>query len=239
LPVGIAGKGLLLLSGGIDSPVAGYLMASRGMRLDAIYFHAYPYTSKQAQEKVVTLASILSTYTLGIQLHTIPFTEVQVCIKEKASDPWMTVLLRMAMMECASKLSFHIGTRCLITGESLSQVASQTVENIRCTESRARIPVFRPLIGLDKEETINLARKIGTYTTSILPYPDCCVLFSPLHPVLHASLEEATQRYTSLELDSLIDKSLHDHEIHYCSPIKETPYCSGEKKPEASLPERS
>ncbi|MDR1411753.1 MAG: tRNA 4-thiouridine(8) synthase ThiI, partial [Spirochaetaceae bacterium] len=172
LPSGTAGRGLLLLSGGIDSPVAGYLMIGRGMGLDAVYFHAWPYTSDEARQKVVKLSEIVGSYGMGVRLHTINFTEVQTRIKERSPEAWKTVLLRMAMMECAEKLARMKRLKCLISGESLSQVASQTIENIACTGSRISIPVLRPLIGMDKEEIIRIAEKIGTYETSILPYED-------------------------------------------------------------------
>ncbi|MFQ3546816.1 MAG: tRNA uracil 4-sulfurtransferase ThiI [Termitinemataceae bacterium] len=219
LPVGSAGRGLLLLSGGIDSPVAGYLMANRGMRLEAIYFHAYPYTSEEAQKKVYTLARILSRYALPIRLHTIPFTDVQMRIRQRAPEEWSTVLLRMAMMATAGKLARRNNIKALITGESLSQVASQTVENIQCTESTAGLPVFRPLIGMDKEYTIRLARDIGTYDTSILPYEDCCVLFSPAHPILHGNLEEARKLYQGLELEALLTEALARDSMQKCDPL--------------------
>jgi thiamine biosynthesis protein ThiI len=216
LPVGSAGRGLLLLSGGIDSPVAGFMMASRGMGIDAVYFHAWPYTSEDARQKVITLAEIVGRYSMGIRLCTIGFTAVQMRIKEKAPEPWITVLLRMAMMECAEKLSRRLKTKCLITGESLSQVASQTVENINCTGSRIKLPVLRPLIGADKESIIRTAERIGTYETSILPYEDCCVLFSPPHPVLRGAVEEAGKLYEALELDELIDTALQESVMEKC-----------------------
>jgi thiamine biosynthesis protein ThiI len=204
LPVGTAGRGILLLSGGIDSPVAGYLMASRGMGIDAIYFHAYPYTSEQARQKVLTIAELLGRYTMGLRVHTVSFTSIQQRIKDRAPEPWLTVLLRMAMMEAAELLARRLRAKCLITGESLSQVASQTVENIACTHSRVRLPVLCPLIGMDKDSIIRIAESIGTYKTSILPYADCCVLFSPPHPVLHGDVEEAKGLYEALDLGSLI-----------------------------------
>jgi thiamine biosynthesis protein ThiI len=208
LPVGTAGRGLLLLSGGIDSPVAGFLMASRGMGIDAVHFHAYPYTSEEAKQKVIRLAGILGAYTMGIRLFIVGFTKVQMRIKETAPLPWATVLLRMAMMECAEKIARKIKSKCLITGESLSQVASQTIENLTCTQSRITIPVIRPLIGTDKDAITVKARQIGTYSTSIEPYEDCCVLFSPPHPVLRGDPEEANKLYESLELDPLIEEAL-------------------------------
>ena len=210
LPVGTAGRGLLLLSGGIDSPVAGYLMASRGMRLEAVYFHAYPYTSEEAREKVVKLASILGGYTLGMKLWTVAFTDIQNRIKEISHEEWNTVLLRMAMMDCASRLAFRQGAQCLITGESLSQVASQTIENITCTGSTSKVPLLRPLIGMDKESIIRQAQRIGTYETSILPYEDCCLLFSPSHPILRGKLEKALALYEKLALDSRLEKALQE-----------------------------
>jgi thiamine biosynthesis protein ThiI len=213
LPVGSAGKGLLLLSGGIDSPVAAYLMARRGMRIDAVYFHAYPYTSEEARKKVVSLAETVGAYTMGIRLHTIGFTPVQLRIKEQAPAQWTTVLLRMAMMECSERLALREKIKCLITGESLSQVASQTVENIAAIESRLSLPVMRPLIGMDKDDIINLARTIGTYETSILPYEDCCVIFSPSHPILRAGVEEANRLYESLGLDDLITAALNEETV--------------------------
>ena len=216
LPVGTAGRGLLLLSGGIDSPVAGYMMASRGMAMDAVYFHAPPYTSKEARDKTVSLARKISRYTLGIRLFVVGFTAIQARIKERAPEAWRTVLLRMAMMDCAEKLAGRRGNKCLISGESLSQVASQTIENISCTQSRVKLPVLRPLIGMNKEEIIILAEKIGTYETSILPYEDCCILFSPPHPVLKGDPAEAGQLYEALEASLLIEEALRTMETERC-----------------------
>jgi thiamine biosynthesis protein ThiI len=213
LPVGTAGRGMLLLSGGIDSPVAGFLMAVRGMNIDAIHFHAYPYTSIEAKEKVIKLAKITGQYCMGIRLYVLNFTKVQMRIKESAPHPWTTVLLRMAMMEAAQKAAQKIKCKCLITGESLSQVASQTIENLTCTQSRITLPVLRPLIGFSKEEIIQKAIHIGTYKTSIQPHIDCCTLFVPPHPVLHGSTEEANTLYENLELQSLIDEALQEYEL--------------------------
>jgi len=216
LPVGTAGRGLLLLSGGIDSPVAGFLMASRGMGIDAVHFHAYPYTSAEARQKTVRLAEILGGYCMGIRLYVVGFTKVQMRIKESAPLPWATVLLRMAMMECAEKIALKIKSKCLITGESLSQVASQTIENINCTQSVVTLPVLRPLIGMDKDAITRKAEQIGTYRTSIEPYEDCCVLFSPPHPVLRGNLAEAAALYRSLELEPLIEEALQECETVKC-----------------------
>ncbi|MDR2028646.1 MAG: tRNA 4-thiouridine(8) synthase ThiI [Treponema sp.] len=217
LPVGSAGRGLLLLSGGIDSPVAGYLMASRGMLIEAVYFHAYPYTSEEARRKVIKLAETVGRYSLGIRLHTLNFTPVQQRIKGGAPLEWHTVLLRMAMMEAAEKLAETRRCACLITGESLSQVASQTIENIACTESRVKLPVLRPLVGMDKEKIIRIAGAIGTYETSILPYEDCCLLFSPPHPVIRGNREEALGRYQGLDLEAPLEQALREGRTEQCS----------------------
>jgi thiamine biosynthesis protein ThiI len=213
LPVGTAGRGLVLLSGGIDSPVAAFLMACRGMGMDAVHFHSYPYTSFEAKQKVIRLAEIVSEYCLGMRLYIAGFTKVQMRIKERAPLPWTTVLLRMAMMECAEKIARKIKSKCLVSGESLSQVASQTVENLSCTQSRIRLPVLRPLIGADKETIIRQAERIGTYETSIQPYEDCCVLFSPPHPVLRGDPAEAAALYEALELEPLIDEAIRECEV--------------------------
>ena len=213
LPVGTAGRGMLLLSGGIDSPVAGFLMAARGMNIDAVHFHAYPYTSMEAKEKVIKLAKLTGLYCMGIRLYILNFTKVQMRIKERSPAQWTTVLLRMAMMEAAQKSARKTKCKCLITGESLSQVASQTIENISCTQSRINIPVIRPLIGLSKEDIIIKAKHIGTYETSIQPYEDCCTLFTPKHPVLHGNVNEANELYEKLELEELIEEALSEYEL--------------------------
>ena len=222
LPVGTAGRGLLLLSGGIDSPVAGFLMATRGMGLDAVHFHAYPYTSAEAKEKTVRLARILGTYCMGLRLYSVGFTKVQMRIKENGPEPWATVLLRMAMMECAEKIARTIKSKCLITGESLSQVASQTVENLACTQSRVTLPVLRPLIGTDKETIIRKAEQIGTYGVSIEPHEDCCVLFTSHRPVLRGNVAEASELYEALELEPLIEEALRECETVKCGFGKDT-----------------
>ncbi|MCI6798595.1 MAG: tRNA 4-thiouridine(8) synthase ThiI [Spirochaetia bacterium] len=215
LPVGTSGKGLLLLSGGLDSPVAGYRMMRRGMKIECVYFHSYPYTSDEAQKKVEDLAKILSAYGLQTTLNIISFTDVQMLIKEKAPENWSTLALRMCMMKAASMLAKHINADCLITGESLGQVASQTLENMKVTESMAELPLLRPLVALDKEEIIETAVSIGTYETSILPYEDCCVLFSPRHPVLKAELNEAIDIYNKINPDELIQKAFDTREVKH------------------------
>lgn len=213
LPVGCSGKGLLLLSGGLDSPVAGYRMMRRGMKVECCYFHAYPYTSEQAQQKVEKLAEILSGYGLVTHLNIIPFTDVQMRIKERSPQAFTTLMLRLCMMKCANMLCERIGADCIVTGESLGQVASQTIQNLAVTESFAEKPLLRPLVGMDKEEIIATAEEIGTYETSILPYEDCCVLFSPRHPILHAEIEASREIYNSLEVDEMIKEAFEKREI--------------------------
>lgn len=213
LPVGCSGKGLLMLSGGLDSPVAGYRMICRGMKTECVYFHSYPYTSEEAQKKVEDLAARLADYGLETHLNIIPFTDVQMRIKEKAPESWATLMLRVCMMKTADMLADRLNARCIITGESLGQVASQTIDNLSVTEHFAEHPVFRPLIGTDKEDIVDTAKHIGTYDISILPYEDCCVLFSPKHPVLHASIEEAEHIYASMEIDALVKDAFDRREI--------------------------
>ncbi len=213
LPVGTGRKGLLLLSGGIDSPVAGYRMLRRGMKVESIYFHAYPYTSHEAQKKVEDLAFRLSCFGLDSHINIIPFTDVQMRIKQKSPEEWSTLLLRMCMMKTACILAEKIDAKCLITGESLGQVASQTVENMAVTESACNIPLLRPLVGLDKQEIISTAVEIGTYETSILPYEDCCTLFSPKHPIIHARITEALKLYNDLECEDLLLQAFENREV--------------------------
>jgi len=226
LPVGSSGKGLLLLSGGLDSPVAGYRMLRRGMKIECCYFHSYPYTSEEAKQKVVDLAQKLAYYGITTYLNVIPFTEVQMRIKERAPDSWSTLMLRVCMMKLANRLARRCNAKCIITGESVGQVASQTIENMTVTEHFAEFPLLRPLCGMDKEEIIRDSYFIGTYDISILPYEDCCVLFSPRHPVLRATSEEAEKIYSSLEVEQLIDKAYKEREIIklsvYCAPTKKT-----------------
>lgn len=212
LPVGTGGHGLLLLSGGLDSPVAGYRMMRRGMKVDCVYFHAYPYTSAEAQQKVEDLAKIIARYGVDTHINIIPFTEVQMRIRQRAPENFSTLLLRMCMMRAATLLSDRIKAHCLISGESLGQVASQTVQNMAVTASASPYPLLRPLVGLDKEEIVETAKAIGTYETSILPYEDCCVLFSPKHPVLRASVEEAQRLYQELDAEELIQAAFDKRE---------------------------
>ncbi len=213
LPVGSSGKGMLLLSGGIDSPVAGWMMAKRGMALEAVYFHSPPFTSQKAQEKVETLAAILCRYAPGTLLHVVNFTPVLGRIKEKAREEEVTLLLRACMMRFTSLLAKQRGGECLITGESLGQVASQTVESIHFTGLLSDLPVFRPLIGMNKEEIIAIARKIGTFDTSNLPYEDCCVLFSPEHPLIHPDANRMKRAYDCLSIETILAEALGSAEV--------------------------
>lgn len=212
LPCGTSGRGLLLLSGGIDSPVAGYRMLRRGMKIDCLYFHSHPYTSPEAQKKVEDLAKILAIYGIGTHLNIVPFTAVQQKIRDTSPPDYATILLRVCMMKVANMLCPAIGAKAIITGESLGQVASQTIENLAVTNAYADLPVLRPLIGLDKEEIIETAKKIGTYEISILPYEDCCVLFSPKHPMLRATLSDTEEIYKKMDIDSLIEEAFYSRE---------------------------
>lgn len=218
LPVGSAGRGTLLLSGGIDSPVAGYLMAKRGLHLDAVYFHTPPFTSDKALEKVETLASRLAPYCSGIKLFTVPFTETQLHIKKYSKEEETTLLMRACMMKIAEQIGRKKGSKCLVTGEALSQVASQTVESLTFTGSSTDLPVFRPLIGYDKEEIVKIAREIDTFDTSILPYDDCCTLFSPSRPIVRPKLEKMRSAYEKLAIDDVLSDAAENSEMKYFRP---------------------
>nr|MDA3940254.1 tRNA 4-thiouridine(8) synthase ThiI [Spirochaetia bacterium] len=218
LPVGSAAKGMLLLSGGIDSPVAGYLMSRRGLRMDAIYFHAYPYTSDEALEKVKTLASKIAPYLSGLSLFVVPFTNFQLLLKQKAQEEEVTLLMRAGMIKIAEIISKQRECKCLVTGESLSQVASQTVESINYTGSETDLTIFRPLIGMDKEDIIKIATKIDTFSTSILPYEDCCTIFSPKHPLLKPDLTKLKGSFIMLEGEDLLQEAAEKTERIYFKP---------------------
>ncbi len=207
LPVGMSGRGMLLLSGGIDSPVAGYMMASRGMIVETIYFHTFPYTSRQALDKVEKLARILSRYAGRIAFHVVDFTDIQLELNDKVPEDMLTVVMRRVMMRIAERLANERNAKALITGESLGQVASQTTEALMTTDIVVDLPVFRPLIGLDKNDTIALARKIGTFETSILPYDDCCTVFVSKHPKTHPSLADAERAEARLDMEAIVEAS--------------------------------
>ena len=214
MPVGSAGKGLLLVSGGIDSPVAGYMMAKRGLLVEFLHFHSYPYTNDGAKEKVRDLCKILSSYGLACRLHTVSVTKIQEEIHEKCAPELNITLLRRFMFRIGERMAQKLKAKCLITGESLGQVASQTVEGL--TSSNAvieRLPVLRPLIGFDKEEIVALAKKIGTYETSVLPYEDCCTVFLPEFPATHPRLPFVEAEEKKLDIAGLIEESLATEEV--------------------------
>ncbi len=208
LPTGMSGKGLLLLSGGIDSPVAGYKMLSRGMRVDFLYFHSHPYTPPEAQKKVEDLATLLSQYEIPAYLNIVSFTDIQNRIKAKAPQSYLTLMMRICMMKIANVIAEKIDANCIITGESLSQVASQTIENISIVDSIAKYPVLRPLIGMNKEEIIKEAKNLGSYETSIIPYDDCCSLFAPKHPILYGNHGVAMSIYEKMETEQLFTEAI-------------------------------
>lgn len=208
LPVGTAGKGMLLLSGGIDSPVAGYMMAGRGLAVESVYFHAYPYTSDEALEKVKTLASLIAPYTHGMHLHVVPFTEAQLWMRRHSNEEEQTLMLRASMMKVAEALSRARGAQALVTGEALGQVASQTLESMSFTDSMTELLVLRPLVGMEKQSIISLARKIGTYETSILPYEDCCVIFSPRHPLVKPDKHIEREHFERMEIEPLLEDAV-------------------------------
>jgi len=208
MPVGTAGKGVLLLSGGIDSPVAGHMMAKRGMVIDCLHFHSYPYTNMQAKEKVVDLAKILSEYTCGTILCTVSVTHIQEAIHEKCKPELMITLLRRFMYRIAERHALRIGAQCLITGESLGQVASQTIEGVTSSNSVVeKLPVLRPLIGFDKNEIIDRSVKMGAYETSILPFEDCCTVFLPDFPATRPKLVDILREESKLDVEALIEEA--------------------------------
>ena len=214
LPVGTAGRGMLLLSGGIDSPVAAYTMAKRGLKLDCCYFHAYPYTSELALEKVKKLASIIAPYLQGTRLFVVPFTKGQEYIRDHGVEEEATLMFRAAMMQTAEKLANLYHDKAIVTGEAVSQVASQTLDAMTFTDSMTDLLVLRPLCGLDKEEIISRAKDIGTYETSILPYEDCCVVFSPKHPITRPDKEEMKEHFSLLNMGDLIEEAVRNTIIY-------------------------
>ncbi len=211
MPLGSNGKAMLLLSGGIDSPVAGYMISKRGVRLAAVHFYSYPYTSERARDKVLELAAILSEYTEEIQVHLVPFTEIQMTIYDKCPSAQTTILMRRMMMRIAERIARANQCQALITGESIGQVASQTMESLAVTDSVVTsLPVFRPLIGFDKDDIIDIAKKIGTFETSILPYEDCCTVFVPQHPVTKPSLERIEESETLADFEPLLNSAIEN-----------------------------
>lgn len=208
MPVGTGGKAIAMLSGGIDSPVAVYLMSKRGMTIRAVHFHSFPYTSMQARQKVLDLAKIVKKYTLHMTVDVVSFTEIQTEIHEKCPEEYMITIMRRFMMRIAERLARANGAGAVITGESLGQVASQTLESITSTNSVATLPVFRPLIGFDKDDIIEISEKIGTYETSILPYEDCCTIFLPKRPVTKPRLSTVEKIESVLDVETLVNNAL-------------------------------
>ncbi len=214
MPIGTNGKATILLSGGIDSPIAGYMIAKRGVEIEAVHFHSHPYTSDRAKEKVIDLAKQMSAYCGKIRLHIVPFTKIQLEIIEKCPENYLTVIMRRIMMRIAEKISNREKSAALITGESIGQVASQTMESLVCTDNAVIQPVFRPLIGMDKEEIVSISKKIGTYETSILPYEDCCTIFVPKHPKTKPMLSEILEAEKALiDIEAMIDEAIAEEEI--------------------------
>ncbi len=212
MPVGSAGKGLLLVSGGIDSPVAGYMMAKRGMKIDCLHFHSYPYTGEAAKEKVIELTRKIGEYNGGINLWVISFTHIQEAIHQYCPEEFMITLMRRFMMRIAERLAKQQNDQAIITGESLGQVASQTIESITSSNSVVTMPVLRPLIAFDKIDIIDISRKIDTYETSILPYEDCCTVFLPKFPAIKPNLERVIKAESRLDVEGLIDEAFKNVE---------------------------
>ncbi len=208
MPVGTGGKAALLLSGGIDSPVAGYMIGKRGVALEAIHFFSYPYTSDRAKDKVIKLAGIVSEYVGKIKVHVVPFTEIQVQIRDKCPEEYLTLIMRRFMMEISERIARENGCDALITGENLGQVASQTMLALGVTNDAVDMPVFRPLIGLDKNDIVEMAREIGTFDTSILPYEDCCTVFTPKRPATKPRLEKVVKYQQLLDCEKLIEEAV-------------------------------
>lgn len=208
LPVGSSGKALLLLSGGIDSPVAGYRMARRGVHIAAIHYVSPPYTSERAQLKVETLCQKLTPYCGSIGFFCVPFTKLQEAIKKNCPEEYFTIIMRRLMMEIAQRIAKQDGCLALITGESVGQVASQTMQALACTDAVATIPVFRPLIGMDKTEIVETARKIDTFETSTLPYEDCCTVFTPRHPKVRPNLEDVERAQNRFDFEPLLEEAV-------------------------------
>lgn len=218
MPVGTNGKAMLLLSGGIDSPVAGYMVAKRGVKIDAVYFHAPPYTSERAKEKVIDLARLVAVYSGPVHLHIINFTDIQLYIYEKCPHDELTIIMRRYMMRIAEHIAKETGSLGLITGESIGQVASQTMQSLAATNEVCTMPVLRPVISFDKQDIVDIALKINTYETSILPYEDCCTIFVAKHPVTkpNVNIIKRSERNLEEKIDELISIAIENDEIVVC-----------------------
>ena len=215
MPVGTSGRSMLLLSGGIDSPVAGYMMAKRGVRIEAVYFHAPPYTSERAKQKVIDLAEIVSDYAGEIRLHIVNFTDIQMYIYENCPHDELTIIMRRYMMKIAERIAGETECMSLVTGESVGQVASQTMQSLVATNAVCTMPVFRPVIAFDKQDIIDIAEKIGTFETSIQPYEDCCTIFVAKHPVTRpdcAAIEKSEQKLAE-KIDEMLERAISEREI--------------------------
>ena len=208
MPVGSNGVAVTLLSGGIDSPVSTYMIAKRGVRLIPVHFFSFPYTSMQAKEKVIDLAKMLTAYTGKMSMEIVPFTHIQEEIRDKCPEEYFTLIMRRFMMRIAQQIALDNGAKAIVTGENLGQVASQTMEAMASTQAVINMPVLQPLIGMDKEEIVKIARKIGTFETSILPYEDCCTVFTPKHPRTHPKVSEVEAAEAPLDVDALVSEAL-------------------------------
>ena len=208
LPTGVGGRAMCLLSGGIDSPVAAYMIAKRGVEIEAVHFFSYPYTSQLAKDKVVELARLVAKYSGKMTVNVVPFTEIQEAIRDNCPEEYFTLVMRRFMMEISQRIARHDGCGALITGENLGQVASQTMEAMTVTGAVVDMPIFMPLVGMDKEEIVTIARKIGTLETSILPYEDCCTVFTPKHPKTKPTLGQLQNAEKSLDREALMERAL-------------------------------
>ena len=218
MPVGTNGKAMLLLSGGIDSPVAGYMIAKRGVKIEAVYFHAPPYTSDRAKQKVIDLAKLVSRYSGPIRLHIVNFTDIQLYIYDQCPHEELTIIMRRYMMRIAERLAKESGAMGLITGESIGQVASQTMQSLAATDAACTMPVFRPVIGFDKQEIVDVSEKIGTYETSVQPFEDCCTIFVAKHPVPKPNLKmiERSEENLKERIDELVETAVNTVEKIWC-----------------------
>ena len=212
LPLGVGGRAMVLLSGGIDSPVAGYMIAKRGVELECIHFFSYPYTSELAKDKVLELARLMTRYCGRMTVNIVGFTEIQEAIRDNCPEEYFTLIMRRFMMKIAERLAKEHGCGCLVTGENLGQVASQTMEAMAVTGAVVDLPIFQPLIGMDKEEIVTVARKIGTMDTSILPYEDCCTVFTPRHPKTKPTLGQVDHACAKLDFDGLLERAMENIE---------------------------
>jgi thiamine biosynthesis protein ThiI len=221
MPVGSNGVAVTLLSGGIDSPVSTYMIAKRGVRLIPVHFFSFPYTSQQAKEKVIELTKLLTAWCGRMTLEVVPFTHIQEEIRDKCPEEYFTLIMRRFMMRIAERIALANGARAIVTGENLGQVASQTMEAMASTQAVLKLPVLQPLIGLDKEEIVQMSRKIGTFDTSILPYEDCCTVFTPRHPKTRPSVQEVESAESALDVDALVEEALQGIERIRLDPEEE------------------